>query len=289
MCYERLVLLNMYDNFKNLLKKELDNIDKYIKKIQSNSKDENDCFLEIKKSRGKYIQFYKCFPKETLNNGKTIYERSFIKHKDISIAMELAQKEFDKQILNELNNRQKKLKKILEYYEKHPLDGLYKRLSPERKMLIKSDFIDDEAFIKNWYIKYKKAENEQSYFLEKYPITTNYFTEKKEHVRSKSEMIIADKLCREGIHYVYEPRTNLSNNNIRPDFVILNLRTKKTFYFEHFGMMDNPEYASKCVKKITLYRSLGYEYGENFLYSLETSTEGLNIKDIDEIINRYLL
>ena len=42
---------------------------------------------------------------------------------------------------------------------------------------------------------------------------------------------------------------------ITPDFVLLNKRTRQEFYFEHFGMMDNPEYSSKAIHKIEMYQN----------------------------------
>lgn len=111
-----------------------------------------------------------------------------------------------------------------------------------------------------------------------------YYTDNGEHVRSKSEKIIADKFAKEGIPYVYEPVCELNRKGLHPDFVLLNQESRQTYFYEHFGMMDKPEYAIAAVKKIAKYRELGYEYGKNLLYSFETGVDGLNINDLNRII-----
>ena len=75
---------------------------------------------------------------------------------------------------------------------------------------------------------------------------------------------------------------------MHPDFSLLNLRTRKTFYYEHFGMMDNPEYALNAVRKVSKYRKYGYEYGDNFIYTFETQHDGLDVSNLKDIIERYL-
>lgn len=80
-------------------------------------------------------------------------------------------------------------------------------------------------------------------------------TEKGEAVRSKSEKIIADKLYMKEIPYVYEQPLYLKGYGyVVPDFKILNVRTKKEYYLEHFGMMDDYEYAKNAIKKIECFQ-----------------------------------
>ena len=41
--------------------------------------------------------------------------------------------------------------------------------------------------------------------------------------------------------------------HLHPDFYCLNLRTRQEFAWEHFGMMDDPDYASTTAEKLRLY------------------------------------
>ena len=66
-------------------------------------------------------------------------------------------------------------------------------------------------------------------------------TERGDLVRSKSELVIADKLHARGIDYGYEQPLMLSNGRTRyPDFTIADHARGVTFYWEHLGMLDNP-------------------------------------------------
>ena len=74
------------------------------------------------------------------------------------------------------------------------------------------------------------------------------FSENGERVRSKSEVIIADILKNNGIPYRYEYPV-LINRNIHPDFCCLNVRTRKEYFWEHFGKMDDIEYARQKLER----------------------------------------
>ncbi|SFH72967.1 hypothetical protein SAMN04487830_106120 [Pseudobutyrivibrio sp. OR37] len=74
-------------------------------------------------------------------------------------------------------------------------------------------------------------------------------------VRSKSEKIIADALEKYNVPYQYEPMLELGYNTIYPDFVVLNLRTRKTVYWEHLGLVSDIEYSTAFY-----YEQRGYEY-----------------------------
>ncbi|MBE5916980.1 MAG: hypothetical protein E7273_09065 [Pseudobutyrivibrio ruminis] len=242
---------------------------------------DNGYYLEIKKNKGKYVQYYKC--SRLADNNCS--EKVFIRKSDLNIAKNLAQTEFDRKLYSDTVSRLNKLNSLLNYYRKNKYNDLYSNLSPERKALIDSSCMDDEQYIAKWKASFVNAD---SAFAEKYPIETLYYTESGEHVRSKSEKIIADKFAKENIPYVYEPGCDLNKKALHPDFALLNIDTRETFYYEHFGMMDKPEYATAAVRKIVKYRTLGYEYGKNLLYTFETGTDGLDIKDLCWIISNYL-
>ena len=119
---------------------------------------------------------------------------------------------------------------------------------------------------------------------------SNIITEKGEQVRSKSEKIIADKLFMKGIPYVYEQPLYLKGYGyVMPDFKILNVKKRKEFYLEHFGMMDVEEYVRKALRKIETFEKNDIYPGEKLLMTFETSDSPINIKLLDEMVNRYLI
>ena len=97
--------------------------------------------------------------------------------------------------------------------------------------------------------------NAQQRFLEDGLI---HRTERGDLVRSKSELVIADKLHARGIDYVYEQPLVLPNGRTRyPDFTIADHARGVTFYWEHLGMLDNPGYRARWEGKRAEYLECG--------------------------------
>lgn len=126
-----------------------------------------------------------------------------------------------------------------------------------------------------------------------------FITQNGEHVRSKSELIIADRLKSAGVPYYYEDPLILADEGKskdglipclywHPDFRVQNIRTGKPYYWEHFGMLDNPEYCKSCQEKLEIYSHYGYFPGENLIVTTESSEHSLNMEYVDCLIERYL-
>ncbi len=71
-------------------------------------------------------------------------------------------------------------------------------------------------------------------------------------VRSKSESIIASQLEINNIPFRYEAALQLDSRVFYPDFTILNPQDNKVIYWEHFGMIDDVEYARNKDKKVSI-------------------------------------
>lgn len=121
-------------------------------------------------------------------------------------------------------------------------------------------------------------------------MTSILFTERGEKVRSKSEKILADKLYSMGIPYRYEYPLKLGRyGTVYPDFTLLNVKTRKEYLLEHFGMMDNPEYCQKALLKIEEYARCGIYPGKNLLCTFETSRKSPNMTIIEQMLDKFLL
>jgi hypothetical protein len=98
-------------------------------------------------------------------------------------------------------------------------------------------------------------------------------------VRSKSELLIAEKLNVLGIKYHYE-RTlegTIEPGRLRPDFSFID-DAGEVILWEHLGRMDQARYREGWAWKKNWYSLNGYAEGRN----LFTSTEE-QIRDIDFI------
>lgn len=205
-----------------------------------------------------------------------------IPKKNRDIAKRLAQKDYDQRLVRMTKKELKTLSKYLECIEKNDIDSIYDGLSDKRKILVMPVIMPDEDYVKQW--------KEQTYTPMGFDEgTAEYYSDSGIRVRSKSEIIIANMLEKYGVPYKYECPTKLSKwGMVRPDFTCLNIRTRKEYIWEHFGMMDDENYANKNVMKINLYEESGYHAGENMIMTFETSQHPINSNIIKTMINSYL-
>lgn len=56
---------------------------------------------------------------------------------------------------------------------------------------------------------------------------------------------------------------------VKPDFTVLNKRTRQEYVWEHFGMMDDSIYVKNAIKKIEQYGKSGMCREENLLQLLK--------------------
>ena len=120
-------------------------------------------------------------------------------------------------------------------------------------------------------------------------------TERGELVRSKSEVIIADHLNRKRINYRYEEQLKLGEDIRIPDFTFEDDDTGITYYWEHCGMLFDPEYARRWEEKKTLFREhqiLPQEEGGgkngSLIVTHDDSVGGISSKAIGELIEKIL-
>lgn len=104
-------------------------------------------------------------------------------------------------------------------------------------------------------------------------------TERGDLVRSKSELIIADKLYARGIDYAYEQPLIFPDGRVRyPDFTITDHARGITFYWEHLGLLYDPTYRGRWEKKRAEYIAAGIHPWQD-----GGGTEGTLIETWDEI------
>lgn len=151
----------------------------------------------------------------------------------------------------------------------------------ERRKLIKPLFLTDEEFVQQWESETYLGKGFEDGCAEIY-------TDKGERVRSKSEKIIADKLYKMQIPYHYERPLKLKSfGTVYPDFTILNVPKRKEIILEHFGMMDNLQYSTGALTKLTTYEMNGYFPGDNLIITHETSETPLNTKLLEKLLLKF--
>lgn len=153
-------------------------------------------------------------------------------------------------------------------------------MSPSRKKMVDARIISDKEYVNQWSAKIYSGKD----FAEG---QAEIYTEKKERVRSKSEKIIADMLYHKKIPYKYECPINLKGlGMIYPDFTCLRLADRKTILWEHLGMMTDPIYCQKAMKKIDIYAKNGFIQGRDIIYTFESEKNSLNTMSVENLINQ---
>ncbi|MCR5474252.1 MAG: hypothetical protein K6F28_03505 [Lachnospiraceae bacterium] len=207
----------------------------------------------------------------------------YIKVKDIDRVKRIVQRDYYNSLLENLLTVRNRVERFTEIYDIESITRAYDNLSQARKALVNPIIPSDENYIMEWREHNKGGCNP-------YPEEGKYQTQRGELVRSKSEKILADLFEKFGIPYVYEPQiTAVNGKNLYPDFALLNVRTRRTVYWEHFGLISDGEYAQNALTKINLYEQMGIEVGKNLIITMESERMLLDIKRIEKKIREYLL
>lgn len=118
-------------------------------------------------------------------------------------------------------------------------------------------------------------------------------TERGDLVRSKSELVIADKLHAAGVDYAYEQPLALSGGRTRyPDFTIEDDASGVTYYWEHLGLLGDPAYRARWERKREEYLedgivrfAPGIEADRILIETSDDASGGLDAQRIAEIIS----
>ena len=199
---------------------------------------------------------------------------------DADMIGKLIQKSYLEKVLKSLQAEKSVLEKTIKHYPETIAEDIYDQLSEERKMIAKPIVLSDEEYARRW--------QEKPYV--KKPISDDipvYTTMRGERVRSKSEIIIADRLLANGIPYKYECPLKVGKEIIHPDFTILRMSDRKILYHEHCGRADDSGYAEDMVKRINDYSEEGIIQGDRLFLSFETSEQPLDVRVIDRLINSH--
>ena len=257
------------------LKKEKDEQEKIalaLRKRESLFRKTPSGMLRVSKSNGVFQYYFK-------KDGTASYE--YVPSSKREIVKELAQRDYETSLLKKLEENTKNIDRFIKHYRQDPVNNVYDKLSEGRKMIIDPVMFTDSMYIEKWYREHPGNMNP-------YPEKGIITTERGEVVRSKSEKILADMFNKYGIPYQYEPEIQLKGNKtVYPDFILLDIRKRKTYIWEHLGLAGNEDYAVSNLKKIYLYEKSGYHLGVDLLISEESEEMPLDLQLIKEKIGMY--
>ena len=196
----------------------------------------------------------------------------------------LCQKDYDEKVLRAAKRELKQLEKLNALYEdrREPIcNAVYESLAEARRKFIDPISLSDEEYVKQW----EAVDYERKGFREDAP---EFYTEKGERVRSKTEILIANALKKYDVPYRYEYPLKLEGYGlIHPDFTVLNVRRRKEICFEHMGMMDDEIYREDALRRILAYEKNGIFPGDGLVLTHETAKSPINSRIIEKVILQY--
>ena len=263
-------------NYKKELEAQLKEIDALITLNNKNlARLKNLPELGVKASTVRGCHQYYLIDKDT---GK----RKYASKEKGKLVKKLIQRDYAVAVDDKLVDLRNRLGRFISNYDICEVEALYEKLPAARKSMVNPVIEPDDTFIAKWKEEHLSMQNP-------YPVEGIYQTNRGEMVRSKSEKIIADALNKYNVPYQYEPLLELGYSTIFPDFVVLNVRTRKTLYWEHLGIVSDIEYATKNFKKIQNYEKHGYLLGKNLITTMESEDIPIDVKLVERKIKEFLL
>lgn len=113
------------------------------------------------------------------------------------------------------------------------------------------------------------------------------------NVRSRIEVMIAEALFDAGVSFRYEEELKLSDEmgqkqSRYPDFTI-HCADGKKIYWEHAGMLDNPEYEARHNEKMHMFYINNIFEPNNLIVTMENASHELDMESIWRVINGMIL
>ena len=207
--------------------------------------------------------------------------RTYIPKEDRGFAEQLALKKY---LLFQLKDlKQEKI--ALEFYLKHHVS---------RSEQLHELFAEDSGYKELLDPYYKSISQELQEWMElpfeqnpNYPEQLIHKTVSGKLVRSKSESMIDMFLYMNKIPFHYEEKLMLGKTILYPDFTIRHPKTGETFYWEHYGLMDDPAYYQNAFSKLQLYTSHGIIPSVHLITTYETKENPLSADTVEKIVKHY--
>ena len=218
---------------------------------------------------GQYYKWYRRIDQKTV----------YLPKAETEMAKQLARKKYLEHLLEDM----KKEKYVIQFYLKH-----YPHIPKSNELLKNKE-------IRNLIEDYFQPISEQAelWCKEEYEKNTLYpehlihLSSSGNFVRSKSECMIDTLLFVNKIPFRYECALQLGEAKVYPDFTIQHPKTGEIYYWEHFGMIDDPAYYQKMVAKMRTYITHGICPSVQLIMTYETQACPLSMEMIEKTIVFY--
>lgn len=258
------MIYTLYERIEKENKRLKTKIDVIQKQLKSMPKGEIQCVQD-----GEFQRWY------LKESGK----RTYISKKKRELAEKLAVKKYLSTLLKSLEQEKTAIEFYLRHHKSNRTEQFLKPTSPYYKLLLPFFNLPNENNQMWMMEKYEKNM--------KYPEQLIYKASSGNYVRSKSEMMIDMFLHINKIPFRYECALQLGEVTIYPDFTVRHPVTGEIYYWEHFGMMDDPNYCKNVCLKLQTYTSNGIIPSVHLIMTFETKEHPLSSDMIESIVEYY--
>ena len=301
--------MDTYDINKTLIINTISTLLESLKSITDEIEpDTDDLTLIIKKYRGS----------EHFHIADRQGKDHYLRKSETDLISKYAQKRYRTGIRKAAEKEMVQLKRCLDILTSHSkgisdINEVYAALPDAMKPYVTPHPLSDEEYARQWQegntvVKRKNIHREDDYH--------KYKTIRGDYVGSKSEALIADRLYANGIPYHYEvafiPEAEpdytmpvydmygrivgydapaydpFARDTLHPDFYVLNKRTRKAYYWEHLGRLDDSRYCTDNLNRFVRVLDAGYTIGEEILVTHEDRQNPLRLERVDGIIEKFL-
>lgn len=212
--------------------------------------------------------------------------RKYLGKKELQLMKDLSQKQYESILLEDAVKEKTELTDFLQKYSSlkaTPEKAIGRMNSYVRDLVTVGQSVEDEQIIQWKRNPFTQAMKTENHIFE---------TMSKDLVRSKSEVLIADRLFVAGIPFRYEQSLRLKTKHnvyqFYPDFTILNKRTGVVFYWEHLGMVGDRSYCIENLQKLDIYAQFNIIQGKNLIISYECDGKPLSTTFVNRMIKEFL-
>lgn len=215
------------------------------------------------------------------SGGKFIQRRKGITN-DEAMICKLARKKFVYEAQRSFDSNINALSVFIKKYKDITPEKIIERLPDTYKDLSQEAFLPFLAKANNW----ASAEYERNPYKneERKHLTMQGFK-----VRSKSELYIAGELYKYGVPTRYEPKLELDEKTLYPDFMVAVKSRVKFVFWEHCGLVTNRHYMDNHKRKMEIYENNGIVPWRNLIVTYDDEEGKFNAKEIEAAIRAKIL
>ncbi len=216
--------------------------------------------------------------------------------KDENMLRALGHKEFAKVALNAVESNAEVIKKALDRLRSLEPEDLCQMLRRPYLQLPQDYLFDREFLATKAHLNYEdqiRIERHRGWGTKPFKQSTA-FEENKTiktsagfYVRSKNEALIVETLLKYGIEFHYDQEFELCGEIIVPDFTFEG-EDGQVFFWEYMGMMNHPDYAQHCLRKLQLYNHAGFVPGGRLIVTFSYGG-GIDMEMIDTVIRNEVI